>query len=312
MSQRPYHLPPLNALKAFEAFSRHLNLRDAAQELCVTESAVSRQLKQLETFLGVKLLERVGRNSQLTDVGQHYSKALSQGLSTISEATERLFPYPSRRGVRQVLKIGVGPVFAEYWLSTRLGEFRELHPNIDLELHVNHNLLLEAPLERVDVEIYTGNATHPEFLCDRLFQIQDFAVCSPALLHEIGEVTQVSDLLKFPLLHEGSTHWWAQWFSSAGCRQKTPKHGPIIYDQIQCIKLALAGEGIALADHISTLDHIKNGELVRPIKHKLITEHWISLLIKPEKMKEAPVLAFRKWLLTSMKAFKSGLEDYNE
>lgn len=109
MTQRPYNLPPLNALKSFEAFSRHLNLRDAAQELCVTESAVSRQLKQLEGYLGVKLLERVGRNSQLTDVGQHYSRALSQGLYVMSEATERLFPPLTRYGFRQVLKIGVGP-----------------------------------------------------------------------------------------------------------------------------------------------------------------------------------------------------------
>ncbi|NVK36891.1 MAG: LysR family transcriptional regulator [Gammaproteobacteria bacterium] len=312
MTQRPHKLPPLNPLKTFEAFSRHLNLRDAAQELYVTESAVSRQLKQLEVYLGVKLLERVGRNSQLTDVGQHYSKALSQGFYVIAEATERLFPRPDHLGVRQVLKIGVGPVFAEYWLSKRLGEFRALHPNIDLELHVNHNLLLEAPLERVDLEIYTGNATHNEFLCDPLFQIQDFAVCSPSLLNEIGKVSDVNELRKFPLLHEGSTHWWAQWFKSAGCKQKLPKNGPIIYDQIQCIKLALAGEGIALADHISTLEHMQNGELVRPIKHKLITQHWISLLIKPEKIKEAPVVAFRHWLLNSMAQFKSELEDYHE
>ncbi|ABM01808.1 LysR substrate-binding domain-containing protein [Shewanella amazonensis] len=312
MTQRPYNLPPLNALKSFEAFSRHLNLRDAAQELCVTESAVSRQLKQLEGYLGVKLLERVGRNSQLTDVGQHYSRALSQGLYVMSEATERLFPPLTRYGFRQVLKIGVGPVFAEYWLSKRLGEFRALHPNIDLELHVNHNLLLEAPLERVDLEIYTGNATHNEFLCDRLFQIQDFAVCSPSLLKRIGHVTKVSELRKFPLLHEGSTHWWSEWFKSAGCQQQPAKHGPIVYDQIQCIKLALAGEGIALADHISTLDHIKNGELVRPTTHKLITAHWISLLIKPEKRQEAPVVAFRDWLLGSMQEFKSSLGDYHE
>lgn len=309
MRRRRYNLPPLNALKTFEAFGRHLNLHDAADELCVTQSAVSRQLRHLEEHLGVKLLERIGRSTQLTDLGHRYLNTLSTSLSSISDMTDSLFP-KQRTGGQELLLIGIDPIFAHYWLTPRLGSFRKQHPEIALELYVNHNMLMEAPLEQVDLEIYTGRVFPLELHCDKLFHIHDFAVCSPSLLEGDRQIQTARDLLQLPLLHEGSPHWWPAWLEAVGCTEKPDKVGPVIYDEVLCIKLALEGQGVVLGDHISSADFLRNGKLVRPTSDTMVTEDWVSLLIKPEKLRNPAVEAFRNWIQQAMADFKKQLDDY--
>ena len=308
MAVNRYNLPPLNALKTFEAFGRYLNLREAADELCVTQSAVSRQLKQLEDHLDCKLLERVGRSTVLTDVGKRYLEALTSSLSDISQATDELFPKHRSPLQKQVLKISVGPVFAEYWLMPRLPAFYELHPDIHLEIQVTRNQLINTPTDRVDVEIFTGGNIPDEFEAVQLIKIIDFAVCSPDFLAVHGPINSLDDLLALPLLHEGSTHWWPAWLKNAGCEKSYVSSGSVMYDETLCLKMALAGQGVALADQISAHAFLESGQLVKPLHDAVEAPEWVNLITHRKKALSHNAQCFKAWLIDEMQAFKQLLD----
>ena len=302
-----YNLPPLNALKTFEAFGRHLNLREAAEELCVTQSAVSRQLKQLEDHLDCKLLERVGRSTVLTDVGKRYLSALTNSLSDISQATDELFPKHRSPLQKQVLKISVGPVFAEYWLMPRLPDFYRHYPDIQLEMQVTRNQLINTPSDRVDVEIFTGRNIPDEFEAIQLIKIFDFPVCSPEFLAEHGPINKLEDLLSLPLLHEDSTHWWPAWLKNAGCKKAEVSAGSVMFDETLCLKMALDGQGIALADQISAYQFLQSGQLVKPIDKFVEAPEWVNLITLRKKPESHNAQCFKAWIIAEMKLFNEAL-----
>ncbi|WP_339669149.1 LysR family transcriptional regulator [Dasania marina] len=309
-----YHLPPLKALKAFEAVGRHQSFKKATEELCVTQSAVSRQISQLEDYLGVKLLERNNRKTQLTDIGQSYLLSLSTAFKGISDATQTLFPSKAQKHFQRSLKIGVGPAFAEYWLTGRIGLFRDQYPQIKLEIHINQNLRIAAPLQDVDVEIYTGSKIFEGYSREPLFQLVDYPVCSPRLIDE--PLNEVAELHQYTLLHESSNHWWPRWFEAVGCDEKGKGTGPVIHDETLCVKLAVAGEGIALGDAISTAPYLSSGELMRPVAVGMVTNDWVSIVKKEPVNAGADaasnaspeVSLFCEWLRVEMQRFTLSLK----
>ncbi|MCR8922470.1 LysR substrate-binding domain-containing protein [Dasania sp. GY-MA-18] len=300
-----YQLPPLNALKAFEAVGRHQSFKKATVELCVTQSAVSRQISLLEDYLGVKLLERNNRKTQLTDIGQSYLAALTAAFKGISDSTAALFPSKVHKHFQRSLKIGVGPAFAEYWLTGRIGLFRDKYPQIKLEIHINQNLRVAAPLNDVDVEIYTGPKIFEGYSREPLFQIVDYPVCSPRLIDE--PLNEVAELHNYTLLHESSNHWWPRWFEAVGCSEKGQGAGPVIHDETLCVKLAVAGEGIALGDAISTAPYLRSGELIKPVAAGMVTNDWVSILKKEHAHDSAEVTLFCEWLRSEMQQFIASL-----
>ena len=303
-----YHLPPLNALKAFEAVGRHLSFKKATEELCVTQSAVSRQISQLEDYLNVKLLERSNRGVRLTALGEEYLKALTTSFAGISNATQALFPSKISKHYQRTLKIGVGPTFAEYWLTSRIGQFRDRFPQLKLEIHINQyqSNKAEAPLDDVDIEIYTGNKRFAGFAIEQLFQIIDYPVCSPRLIDD--PLNSVEELHNYTLLHEDSSHWWPRWFEAVGCQEKGKGDGPVIHDETLTIKLAVAGEGIALGDAISTGPYLRSGELIKPVDEGMVTDDWVCLLSKENKPLSPEAELFSQWLKSEMAQFKLELE----
>ncbi len=303
-------LPPLNALKTFEVYGRHLNLKYAADELCVSESAISRQLKHLEEYLGVKLFERVGRNNQLTDAGQEYLLAISDSFGDIAEKTQLLFPNQTTISRKKLLRLGVNSAIAEYWLTPRLPKFQSQFPEITLEIYLNRSQTVDTPLEDVDAEIYAGQITSADYIAKKLFRIHDFPVCNPSLLLGGDAIDSLDKLMLYPKLHEASYHWWPEWQKAVGYAGKSNNQGILVFDECLPIKLAEQGIGVAIGDHLSCFELLNKGQLVRPVKDMMITDDWINLLTKANHRQSSMLQSFEEWLTQEMCDFIGSLPDY--
>ena len=204
-------LPPLNALKAFEAAARHESFTRAAAELFVTQGAVSHQVKALETELGVKLFNRERQRLVLTEAGREYLAVVRDALDRIALGTERLL----QRQTAGVLTVSTSPDFAAKWLVHRLGKFAEAHREIDLRVSATlHHV--DFAREEVDMAVRHGDGNWLGLDTVRLSTEQLFAVCSPKLLSGRRRLGKPSDLLKYPLIHMDSRADWTRWLQAAG------------------------------------------------------------------------------------------------
>src|SRR3954453_12507673 len=215
-------LPPLNALKAFEAAARSESLTRAAEELCVTQGAVSQQVKTLETTLGIKLFFRERQRLVITEAGREYLIVVRDALDRIAVGTERLV----QRQRSGALTISTSPDFAAKWLVHRLGRFAEAHPDIDLRVSATMHHV-DFASEDVDLAVRHGDGHWSGLHVDRLCSEQLFAVCSPKLV-EAGRLRQPSDVMKFRLLHLEGRHDWRTWLESAGVSEADLSRGPVM------------------------------------------------------------------------------------
>src|SRR5881275_1246501 len=189
-------LPPLNAIKAFEAAARSESFTRAAEELCVTQGAVSHQVKALEATLGVKLFNRERQRLIITEAGKDYLTVVRDALDRIAVGTERLL----QRQNAGVLTVSTSPDFAAKWLVHRLGQFAEAHSDIDLRVSATlHHV--DFAREDVDLAVRHGDGNWPGLDAVRLSTERLFAVCSPKLLSGRRRIDGVADILKFPLVH---------------------------------------------------------------------------------------------------------------
>jgi LysR family glycine cleavage system transcriptional activator len=204
-------LPPLNALRAFEASARHLSMKEAAAELSVTPGAVSQLVRGLEQRLGTQLFRRGNRSLVLTEAGQNYFAPIRHAFRQIGEATRRLRALPNAG----VLTVSAPPAFAASWLVPRLGRFRARHADIELNIATTRGLA-NFVADGVDVAIRHGLGRYPGLRCDRIANIAMIAVCSPRLLASLGERAPQcpADLLDLPLLHDAERQDWALWFQA--------------------------------------------------------------------------------------------------
>src|SRR5215210_5115102 len=204
-------LPPLNALKAFEAAARHESFTRAAEELCVTQGAVSHQVKALETELGLKLFTRERQRLIVTEQGREYLAVLRDALDRIALGTERL----RQRQTSGALTVSTSPDFAAKWLVNRLGRFSEAHPEIDLRVSATMHHV-DFAREDVDLAVRHGDGNWPGLEAVRLCAEQLFPVCAPKLVSGRNRITKAADLLKFPLLRLEDWKNWSRWFEAAG------------------------------------------------------------------------------------------------
>src|ERR1043165_5205244 len=216
-------LPPLNALKVFEAAARHESFTRAAEELCVTQGAVSHQVKALEADLAIKLFNRERQRLIITEAGRDYLTVVRDALDRIAIGTERLL----QRQNAGVLTVSTSPDFAAKWLGHRLGHFAEAHSGIDLRVSATlHHV--DFAREEVDLAVRHGDGNWPGLDAVRLSAEELFAVCSPKLLAGRRRLEQPADLLKFPLLHLDSRKDWTDWLSAAGIDGAAARHGPVL------------------------------------------------------------------------------------
>src|SRR6266566_5781959 len=291
-AMRP-RLPPLNALKAFEAAARHESFTRAAEELCVTQGAVSHQVKALEVELAIKLFNRERQRLIITEAGRDYLTVVRDALDRIALGTERLL----QRQNAGMLTVSTSPDFAAKWLVHRLGHFAEAHSDIDLRVSATlHHV--DFAREEVDLAVRHGDGNWPGLETVRLSAEQLFAVCSPKLLSGRRRLGRPADILKFPLIHLDSRADWTNWLQGTGITDAEVIHGPVLNRASMVIDAAINGQGVALARTTLAAWDIINGRLVRPFPEalRLSKTYWI---ICPKATSALPkIKTFRGWLMT--------------
>jgi len=289
-------LPPLNALRAFEAAARHLSFTRAAGELHVTQAAISHQVKALEEHLGRKLFRRLNRALLLTDEGQAYLPSVSRAFALLNEATNDLLT----KQAPGPLTVSALPSFAARWLVPRLGRFRQIRPDIDLRIDPSAELSDFASGD-VDVSVRYGRGKYPGLRSDWLMTEDIFPVCSPALVDGPHRIRDPQDLAHQVLLHDDGHGDWRTWLLAAGVENVDPARGPIFTDSGMLIQAAMAGQGVGLARGVLAADELAAGRLVRPFTLSLPAE-FAYYLVCPEHTAEHPkIAAFRDWLLGEAK-----------
>jgi LysR family glycine cleavage system transcriptional activator len=284
-------LPVLNTLRAFEAAARHGSFTRAAEELCLTQGAISHQVKALEDELGVKLFNREHQRLVITQAGRAYLVEVGDALDRIAIATERLV----ERQRSGALTISTSPDFAAKWLVHRLGKFAQSHPEIDLRLSAAMHRV-DFAREDVDVAVRHGKGDWEGLHVERLCAEQLFPVCSPRLV-EAGNLTRPADILKFPLLHLDTRDDWAVWLDSAGVAGADVSRGSIMNHASMLIDAAIDGQGIALARTVLAAWDLVHGRLVRPFAQALplSRSYWI---VCPKATASLPkIRTFNNWLL---------------
>jgi LysR family glycine cleavage system transcriptional activator len=288
----PRRLPPLNALKAFEAAARSESFTRAAEELSVTQGAVSHQVKALEETLGLKLVHRERQRLIITEAGREYLSIVRDALDRIALGTERLL----NRQSSGVLTVSTSPDFAAKWLVNRLGRFAEKHPSIDLRVSASTQYV-DFAREDVDVAIRHGDGNWPGLDVVRLYSERLFPVCSPKLVSGRNRITKAADLQKFPLLRLENAKNWMRLFEAAGIAGPVGP-GPVLNRASMLIDAAIDGQGVALARTALAAWDLINGRLVRPIdvSLRMANTYWI---VCPKAASNVPKIAtFRDWVLT--------------
>jgi LysR family glycine cleavage system transcriptional activator len=308
-----YRLPPLNALRVFEAAARHLSFKDAANELSITQAAVSHQIKTLEEYLGVELFRRAGRGVQLTEAARAALPRLREGFESLAAAVETI----RERAAESDLLITAPPVFTARWLMPRLADFSRREPKIELRVFASSKMVdagaLDSPtlvsgLDLRDdvsgVEIHLGAGNYPGYRADRLFGVSMTVVASPQLVEGDPPIRKPEDLARHVLLHDDAMELvaggsaWRRWLETAGVADKVDAaRGPHFSSNILSLEAASQNLGLALALRPLVDYDIASMRLRAPfdIEMKPQSSYY---LVCPEVIADRPaVAAFRAWLL---------------
>lgn len=292
MSNGFHDLPPLNALRVFEAVTRHLNFRLAADELGVTQGAVAQQIRGLEASLGLKLFERHPRTLALTGAGRGYAQSIRQAFALIDEATRTLRPEPHH------LTLSVTPTFASRWMLPRLPAFTAAWPDIDLRVLASERLV-QFHQEGVDLAVRYGCPPFGAGVeATLLFGYSAMAVVSPTLLAELGDPAQAENCLRYALLHDGHHLWPAFLAQQFPALTLNHQHHLRFNQTALALEAAISGQGIALTSPQFIVNDLANGRLVQAFAQKLEVDAGWYLVAPTRPRQNAPVKAVRDWLLT--------------
>ncbi len=285
-------LPSLNGLRAFEAAARHESFTKAADELCVTQGAVSHQVKALEAELGVKFFNREPKRLIITQAGRRYLEVVRDALDRIATGTDSL----QQRQNAGVLTVSTSPNFASKWLVHRLGRFAEAHPGINLRVSANMHHV-DFAREDIDIAVRHGDGTEHGLHVTRLYTEELLPVCSPALLAGPHPLRQPRDLMHHTLLHMDHRQDWSKWLVAAGVGDMDLSRGPVFNQASMGIDAAVDGQGVALARTGLAAHDLIAGHLIRPFDLALAVPYayWI---VCPKATANLPkITTFRDWLL---------------
>ena len=295
-------LPPLNALRAFEAIARHLSFAKAADELHVTPAALSHQIRAFEEQLGLPLFHRRTRAIELTDAGRLIYPGLHAGFESVRGAMAQL----DRSRDSNVLVISATPGLVAKWLMPRLWRFLHAHPDIDARVSASLKIA-DFAAEGVDVAIRLSKENHPELYAERLFNDSVLPVCSPRLVEQ--GLRSPADLPRFPLIHYDiptSMHappLWADWFAVAGL-QGDATRGLKVNVADHALDAAVAGAGVSLSFKLIASDDVHSGRLVTPFGPELPLASGYNFVCPKGHEKRPNVRAFRDWLFAEMEETK--------
>jgi len=299
-------LPPLNALRAFEAIARHLSFAKAADELHVTPAALSHQIRALEEQLGLPLFHRRTRAIELTDAGRLIYPGLHAGFESVRGAMAQL----DRSRDSNVLVISATPGLVAKWLMPRLWRFLHAHPDIDARVSASLKIA-DFAAEGVDVAIRLSKENHPELYAERLFNDSVLPVCSPRLVEQ--GLRSPADLPRFPLIHYDipmsmrAPPLWADWFVVAGL-QGDATRGLKVNVADHALDAAVAGAGVSLSFKLIASDDVHSGRLVTPFGPELPLASGYNFVCPKGHEKRPNVRAFRDWLFAEMEETKGKWE----
>lgn len=284
-------LPPLGALRAFEAAARHLNFTRAAAELHVTQAAISHQIRQLEQWLGLPLFERRGHSLTITEKGRGYLVEIAAGFDRIASATARM-----RQSVEGPLRVTVLPSFAACWLLPRLDAFHAQHPLIELRLTTSTQLWGGID-DRFDIGIRSGLGRWCGLNAELIARESLSPVCAPSLMTGSAPLREPADLRRARLLHDVPRDGWRIWCERAGLTDIDVDAGLAFDDAALVLQAALQGQGVALGRLTLAERHLSEGRLIRPFDIAAPNDYSYWLVYPQAKVGRADVSAFRAWLL---------------
>ena len=304
MHSKRYALPPLDLLPAFEAAARTLSFTRAGQELFLTQSAVSRQIKALEEHFGCALFERLTRALALTDEGEELYRVTADVLARLHVTGERL----RGAGAARLLTLTTTPGFASLWLIPRLPRLMSEHPNIDVRIAASNDVLnLERGLIDLAIRYSSTEAAPREAIS--LFGEEVFPVCSPALLRDAARpLREPRDLQHQVLLHldypaaRGSWLDWGSWLAALGVADLAPAAALHFTQYDQMIQAAIAGQGVALGRSPLVAQSLRAGQLVAPFARSEVVPRAYYVVESALGAGKPQVRAFVDWLLREARA----------
>jgi LysR family glycine cleavage system transcriptional activator len=295
-------IPPLNALRAFEAAARMGSFKEAAIELHVSQSAVSHQIKHLENILGMKLFDRGTRAVVLTEAGRTYLPFLQQAFDSISDGTQLL----TRVTREDVLTVRMYSTFAVRWLVSRLDRFQQRNPDLQVRL-ITSQLDAVFPDHDIDLAVMIGHPRPGRVHYQYLFSPTMFPVCSPKLLTARARIRRPGDLAAFTILQvHPSAGDWSAWLAANGVKGVDPDAGLRFDSYDHALRMAARGMGIALAMQPYVSEDLAAGLLVAPLpRHKVPAPGDWYLVYMADHKKVRKVTAFQAWLLEEISADES-------
>ncbi|WP_312359141.1 transcriptional regulator GcvA [Agrobacterium sp.] len=294
-------LPSLKGLQAFEAAARYRSVTLASNELNVTPGAVSLQIRELETRLGVQLFFRKPRSIQLTREGERYYGALRTAFRMMREATAEL----TARSEITVLTLSCTPTFAVQWLMPRLPGFQQQHPHVDVRISVT-NRLVDFSRDDVDLEVRHGFGRYEGLESIRFIDDSTLPVCSPQFLEKYGSLQEASDLKSVPLLHDENRNEWRRWLEAAGASDVDASGGTVFIDSNGALDAAKAGHGIALTRRSLVSRELAEGALIAPFG-KDMASTLAYFLVYPRRMLDNPdLVTLIEWMLSQARSAEAG------
>jgi LysR family glycine cleavage system transcriptional activator len=286
------HLPALRTLHVFEVAARHLNYTRAAAELHLTHGAVSHQIHTLEEALGLRLFERIGRQTKLTEAGRQLAEGVRAAVDQLAVVIARVREQQSG----DHLTISVLPSFAAAWLVGRLGAFLEQHPSVQLNLR-SSTALADFRTDGVDAAIRYGQGPWPDTVAEKLRDDELFPVMSPRFRR--GKLpTTPAELAKVPLLHVGA-HSWEAWFEAAGVPPPA-RRGHYFDDSELALQAAMRGQGAVMGRASLVSSRLRDGTLVAPFALRVPSPFAYFLVYPPRTAGKPSFRLFREWLLAEI------------
>ena len=290
----------LNAIRAFEAVARHSSFTRAAQELNVTQAAVSHQIKALEQRLGVTLFLRQNKGLLLTKEGQAMQQPLSDAFDLIDDATTLL-----TRREAEIIKVSMPCSFASMWLVPRLKTFYAHYPNIDVRIMItskNEDMLKAGD---VDIDLRYGDGKWSSVAARKFLNEEIFPVCAPHLLRSDRPLKNPDDLKHFTLLHDSRDIGWKAWLDQAGIKGVDHGRGPGFSHYHHTIQSALLGDGVAMGRSPLVADALMRGELVKPFRTRLPTGMGYYIVTASATEDKSRIRLFTNWLLEETEKFEN-------
>ncbi len=294
------HFPPIAALRALDAAARHLSFTRAAEELNVTQSAISHQIRHIEELWDLKLFERRTRGLDLTPAGEELAEIVGRFVCELTDAVQQLHDAHGHTAIR----VEVLPSLAVKWLVPRMQNFRDLHPDIDVWMSTRHDGKTMLDRGDFDAVIELSDGHYPGYSAWKLMSDYVFPVARPRFLEQHGVPATPADLCKLPLLlrHSGSilSPGWDYWFDYVGVPkdvyQPALRDGTRYPDSAMAIQAAFDGQGVALARSAHVWEDLQTGRLIRLFDIVCSSDVSVYLVCRKDRADRPAVVAFREWL----------------